>query len=164
VVDANHSITQIEETHPSNPIEDPSISGKGAETGAGNASIGSQTGSDLAGKGSSEVVSNNTKAIDFVDELPEYEGGDLALRQYLQNNLHFPRMAIDLGISGIVYVQFLVDKNGNIKDISVLKDIQGIFGTEAINAIKGMKKWKPAKYHGQNVGYFVKMPINFQIK
>jgi len=164
VVDANHSITQIEETHPSNPIEDPSISGKGAEAGAENASIGSQTGSDLAGRGSAEIESNNTKAIDFVDELPEYEGGDLALRQYLQSNLHFPRMAIDMGISGIVYVQFLVDKNGNIKDISVLKDIQGIFGTEAINAIKGMKKWKPAKYHGQNVGYFVKMPINFQIK
>ena len=164
VVDATHSITQIEEIHPSNPIQDHSISDKGGEAGAGNASIGNPTGIDIAGRGSSEIESNNTKAIDFVDELPEYEGGDLALRQYLQNNLHFPRMAIDIGISGIVYVQFLVDKDGNISQVSMLKDINGLYAQEAINAIKGMKKWKPAKYHGQNVGYFVKMPINFQIK
>ena len=99
----------------------------------------------------------------IVKEKPMYPGGDSALNKYLNENMKYPQAAKDEGIEGRVWVLFVVDKKGNIKDAKVHRDIGGGCGEEALRLVKNMPAWIPGKHEGKPVNVNSKVPINFKL-
>lgn len=97
----------------------------------------------------------------FVEDQPEFPGGDGARIKYLQDNIHYPEMAKESGIQGTVYVTFVVEKDGRITQVKVLRGIGGGCDDEAVRIIKNMPKWKPGKQRGRAVRAQFNMPIRF---
>jgi protein TonB len=100
----------------------------------------------------------------FVEEYPEFPGGEKALYEYIKNNIRYPEVARTSGITGTVYVQFVVEKDGSISDVKVLRGIGGGCDEEAVRVVKSMPKWKPGKQRGQPVRVYYTLPIDFKIK
>ncbi len=101
--------------------------------------------------------------IDFPDENPDFVGGDEERINFISKNIKYPNIAIDNVIEGRVILTFIVEKNGTITDIKVLKDIGGGCGEEAARVAKLMPKWKPGKVKGKTVRTRFNMPIMFQL-
>ena len=99
----------------------------------------------------------------FVEEYPEFPGGDKALREYILNNIKYPEVARTSGITGTVYVQFVVEKDGSISDVKVVRGIGGGCDEEAVRVVKSMPKWKPGKQRGQPVRVYFTLPIEFKL-
>jgi len=97
----------------------------------------------------------------FVEDQPGYPGGDAARIKYLQENIKFPVMAIESGIQGTVYVTFVVEKDGRITNVKVLRGIGGGCDEEAVRVIKNMPRWKPGKQRGRAVRVQFNMPVRF---
>ena len=101
--------------------------------------------------------------FDVVEELPEFLGGVEKLYEYLGNNINYPEQAKDFSIQGKVFVQFVVWKDGTIKDIKVVKGAHKLLNKEALRVITNMPKWKPGKQRGVNVNARFTLPIKFRI-
>jgi len=97
----------------------------------------------------------------FVEDQPTFPGGDEARIKYLQDNIHYPEMAKESGIQGTVYVTFVVEKDGRISNVKILRGIGGGCDEEAVRIIKNMPKWKPGKQRGRAVRAQFNMPIRF---
>ena len=97
----------------------------------------------------------------FVEDQPGYPGGDAARIKYLQENIKYPEMAKESGIQGIVYVTFVVEKDGRITSVKVLRGIGGGCDEEAVRVIKKMPRWKPGKQRGRSVRVQFNMPVRF---
>ncbi len=99
----------------------------------------------------------------FVEEYPEFPGGDKALREFILNNLNYPEIARKSGITGTVYVQFVVEKDGSISDVKVVRGIGGGCDEEAVRVVKSMPKWKPGKQRGMPVRVYFTLPIELKL-
>jgi protein TonB len=97
----------------------------------------------------------------FVEDQPTFPGGDEARIKYLQENIKYPEMAKESGIQGTVYVTFVVEKDGRITNVKVLRGIGGGCDEEAVRIIKNMPRWKPGKQRGRAVRAQFNMPIRF---
>ena len=97
-----------------------------------------------------------------VEQDPEFPGGMEALYRYLTENLQYPKLALENGISGKVYVTFVVEKDGSVSNPKILRDIGGGCGAEAIRVVKAMPKWIPGKQRGKPVRVQFNLPVNFQ--
>ena len=109
-----------------------------------------------------EVVEEQIFTV--VENDPEFPGGMDALYKYLAQNIKYPQLARDNGITGKVYVQFVVEKDGSIANPKVLRDIGGGCGQEAIRVVKSMPKWTPGKQRGKAVRVQFNLPVNFSLK
>lgn len=109
-----------------------------------------------------EVVEDKIFAI--VEQMPSFPGGETALFKYLSNNIKYPPIAKDAGIQGTVYVTFVVDKDGKVKDVKVLRSIGGGCDEEAIRVVKNMPAWSPGKQRGKPVKVQYNLPIRFTLK
>jgi len=101
--------------------------------------------------------------FDVVEEAPEFLGGIEKLYEYLGNNINYPEQAKDFSIQGKVFVQFVVWKDGTIKDVKVVKGAHKLLNKEALRVISNMPKWKPGKQRGKNVNAKFTLPIKFRI-
>ncbi|MBU0488596.1 MAG: energy transducer TonB [Bacteroidetes bacterium] len=99
----------------------------------------------------------------IVEDMPAFPGGDEARLKYLSENIKYPQMAKESGISGTVYVTFVVNQDGKIVDVKVLRGIGGGCDEEAIRVIKGMPKWSAGKQRGKAVRVQFNMPIRFTL-
>lgn len=99
-----------------------------------------------------------------VDQEPEFIGGTEALYKYLANNLKYPTLAEENGITGKVYITFIVNTDGTISNVSILKDIGGGCGQEAKRVVENMPKWKPGKQNGKYVRVKYSIPVIFDLK
>jgi Ca-activated chloride channel family protein len=100
-----------------------------------------------------------------VESMPQFTGGETALQKFLLDNLVYPEAAIKSNVSGTVYLQFIVDSNGNISNIKILKGIGGGCDEEAIRVAKLMSKmWTPGKQNGTSVSVSMIIPIKFTLK
>ncbi len=97
----------------------------------------------------------------FVEDQPEYPGGDEARLKYLGKAIVYPEMAKESAIQGTVYVTFVVEKDGKISNVKVLRGIGGGCDEAAVNAIKKMPRWKPGKQRGRAVRAQFNMPVKF---
>lgn len=100
----------------------------------------------------------------FVQEMPEFPGGDPERQKFLADNISYPDEASQTGIQGTVYVQFVVDSKGNITDVKILRGIGGGCDEEALRVIKMMPQWHPGRQNGKTVRVLYNMPIVFKIK
>ncbi|MCL2040884.1 MAG: energy transducer TonB [Bacteroidales bacterium] len=99
----------------------------------------------------------------IVEQNPEYTGGDAARLNFLRNNIKYPQVAREIGIQGTVYVSFVVEKDGSITQVTILRGIGGGCDEEAIRVTKLMPKWKPGKQRGKEVRVSYNMPIKFTL-
>jgi TonB family protein len=99
-----------------------------------------------------------------VEEQPGFPGGDEARIKFLQSNLKYPEEAKELGIQGEVYMTFVVETDGSLTDIKVLRGIGGGCDEEAIRIIKNMPKWIPGKQRGVPIRVQFNLPINFRLQ
>ena len=107
---------------------------------------------------------DNEPPFKVVEQDPEYPGGDEARMSFLRSNLKYPQMARETGIQGTVYVGFIVEKDGSITQVTILRGIGGGCDEEAIRVAKMMPKWKPGKQRGKEVRVSYSMPIKFTLK
>ncbi|RYF79550.1 MAG: energy transducer TonB [Chitinophagaceae bacterium] len=98
-----------------------------------------------------------------VEQLPVYPGGDKALVQFIGSNVKYPSDAVQAGIEGRVFVSFVVDKQGKLKDAKVVKGIGGGCDQEAVRVVNMLSGWKPAKQNGKEVNYNYIIPIKFKL-
>lgn len=98
-----------------------------------------------------------------VDESAMFPGGQEELIKYLALNIKYPQQAIVRGVEGLVYVGFVVEKDGSLTNIKLLKDIGSGCGQEAIRVVEAMPKWTPAKLKGKNVRMQFNLPVKFTL-
>ncbi len=96
-----------------------------------------------------------------VDEFPEYPGGSEAMQEYLTQKVIYPREAIVERVEGTVIVSFIVNNNGSISKIKVIRGLHKALDKIAVDAIKGMPAWKAGKIQGKEVRTQVNLPIRF---
>ena len=111
-----------------------------------------------------EVDEDEVTIFTVVENDPEFPGGMEALYKYLAQNIKYPALARDNGITGRVYVTFVVERDGSITNPKFLKDIGGGCGQEAIRVVKSMPKWTPGKQRGKAVRVQFNLPVNFNLK
>lgn len=99
----------------------------------------------------------------FVEEYPSYPGGEEALYKYLGENIQYPDVARDNGITGTVVIRFVVEKDGSITKAAVAREIGGGCGKEALRVVNAMPKWKPGKQSGKAVRTEFTLPVQFQL-
>ena len=95
--------------------------------------------------------------------MPKFPGGEKALMDYVSNNVKYPEEAKNKNIAGRVFVSFVVEKDGSIGEVKVLRGIGGGCDEEAVRVIKGMPKWKPGIQKGKPVRVSYQIPIYFKL-
>ncbi len=112
------------------------------------------------------VVHNEDCIFAFSEVQPEYPDGDRALRAFIQENLVYPKEAQEKGIERRVYVQFVVEKDGSLSDINVIKGIDngGGCNEEVMRIVKMMPKWEPGKNRGEAVRTRYAIPVAFKLE
>lgn len=103
------------------------------------------------------------EVFQVVDEGAMFPQGKEAMTEFLAKNLKYPEKAIKDSIAGRVFVSFIVEKDGSLSNIKVLRDIGGGCGEEAIRVMKLMPKWTPAKVGNKLVRQQYYMPIEFRL-
>jgi TonB family protein len=109
----------------------------------------------------SEPYSDNDSIYGVVDELASFPGGEAACMKWLSDHIKYPEECKKEGIEGRVHVQFVVNKDGSIPEVNVLKSPHPLLSEEAIRVVKAMPKWKPAKANGEIVRQRFILPIKF---
>lgn len=101
----------------------------------------------------------------MVDDMPQFNGKNPDnARLYVAKNLKYPEEAAKLGIQGRVYLQFIVAKDGSIKEVSILRGVHPLLDNEAIRVIKSMPKWRPGYHKGKPVNVQFTFPVNFVVQ
>lgn len=94
----------------------------------------------------------------------EFPGGYKSMFQFIGQNLHYPQLAIENDLQGKVILSFVVEKDGTLTNVKVLRDIGGGCAQEAVRVVKLMPRWTPAEQNGKPVRSQFNLPINFQIQ
>lgn len=117
---------------------------------------------------SSTGCKTSSISLDYitVEKKPEFPGGEQELLKFIGKNVRYPLRAKENGISGTVYVSFVVDKKGKPVNVIVVRGVAGgaDLDAEAVRAVKSMPKWKPGKLKGKKVNVKYTLPIKFVLK
>lgn len=100
--------------------------------------------------------------FEVVEEQPEPEGGMEAFYKFVGKELRYPAQANRMGVEGRVFVQFVVDEQGNVSDVKAVKGIGAGCDEEAVRVIK-LTKWNPGKQRGRPVKVRMIMPVMFKL-
>ncbi len=99
----------------------------------------------------------------IVENMPEFPGGDVALRTYIAQNVKYPEIAKENGLAGKVFVQFVINQKGEVQDVKIARGVDPALDKEAIRVVQGLPKWKPGSQRGKPVRVSYTVPINFQL-
>ena len=105
-----------------------------------------------------------TKVFDVVEQMPSFPGGPSALFEYLSKNIKYPVVAEENGIQGRVIVTFVVEKDGSITDVRVVKSVDPSLDKEAQRVVKSMPRWIPGKQNGSAVRVKYTVPVTFRLQ
>lgn len=111
-----------------------------------------------------EVEEEETQVFFIVEDMPEFPGGELALRQFIANSIKYPVIAQENGIQGRVYVTFVVDADGSVSEPRIARGVDPSLDKEALRVVSMLPKWKPGKQRGKPVRVSYTVPINFQLQ
>ena len=111
-----------------------------------------------------KTTTENNEVFATVEKQPEYPGGMAELMKFLSSNIQYPTACKKKGIQGKVVVQFVVDTDGSITDVQVIRKVDPRLDEEAIRVIKAMPKWIPGMNGGKNVRVRFTLPVNFNLK
>ncbi len=108
-----------------------------------------------------EVIEEEIISFYLLEDKPEFPGGEMALLSYLATNTKYPLLAQETGISGRVYVSFIIDKKGNVTNVKLVRSVHEILDKEALRVVKTLPQWKPGKQRGVPVRVEYIIPITF---
>jgi len=111
-----------------------------------------------------EEKEEETKVFEVVEQMPQFPGGDAALMQYLSSHIKYPAVAEENGIQGRVVCTFVVERNGSITDVRVVKSVDPSLDKEAVRVIKSMPNWIPGKQNGSAVRVKYTVPVTFRLQ
>ncbi len=104
------------------------------------------------------------KVFDVVEQMPSFPGGPSALMQYLSNNVKYPVVAQENGVQGRVVVSFVVERDGSITDVKVVRSVDPSLDREASRVVSSMPKWIPGKQNGSPVRVKYNVPVSFKLQ
>lgn len=110
-----------------------------------------------------EEAHDPNEPFTMVEEMPEFPGGQQALFAYIGKELKYPEQAIEDGIEGVVFVTFVVEADGRITGVKVIRGIGGGCDEEAVRVVRGMPNWKPGKQRGEAVRVKYNLPIRYKL-
>lgn len=107
-------------------------------------------------------VSN--KVFDVVEEMPHFPGGPAALQAFLSSNTKYPVVAQENGVQGRVTVSFVVERDGSITDVKVVRSVDPSLDREASRVVRSMPRWSPGKQNGSTVRVKYTVPVVFRLQ
>jgi protein TonB len=117
-----------------------------------------------------EIETSGTKTDDIeynmvtVQKPPTFPGGEQELLKYLAENIKYPPLARETNIQGTVALSFVIGKDGRVSDVSILKDIGGGCGKEAVRVVESMPRWSPGEASGYPVKVRFTLPVRFRLQ
>jgi len=108
-----------------------------------------------------QTESDGISVFNLVEKQPEFPGGEQALLDYIGSNVHYPKKARKKNIQGTVYISFIVEKDGKVSTVKVLRGIGGGCDEEAVRVVSSMPAWKPGYQRGKPVRVQFNLPIRF---
>jgi len=111
-----------------------------------------------------EAAPVEEKIFTAVEQNPEFPGGPAEMYKYLAKNIRYPGAASRANIQGRVFLQFVVNTDGSITDVEVVKGVGFGCDEEAVRVVKSMPKWKPGRQQGRAVRVKYTLPVNFQLE
>lgn len=139
----------------------------GAFTVEGNDEVGGavlKAKEEIAAPEPPKHVVEETKIFTVVEQMPMFPGGDGALMGYLRDNIHYPTVAAENGVQGRVVVGFVVERDGSITDVNILRGVDPSLDHEAMRVVKSMPKWTPGKQNGSAVRVKYQVPVSFRLQ
>ena len=139
----------------------------GAFTVEGNDEVGGavlKAKEDIAAPEPPKHVVEETKIFTVVEQMPMFPGGDPALMGYLRDNIHYPTVAAENGVQGRVVVGFVVERDGSITDVNIIRSVDPSLDREAMRVVKSMPRWTPGKQNGSAVRVKYQVPVTFRLQ
>ena len=112
---------------------------------------------------STAQTKKNNMVYDVVEVMPQYPGGQIAMLKYFMENIKYPEQAMKEGIQGRVTVSFIVEKDGRVSNVRLLRSVQSSLDKEAVRVVKSMPKWSPGKQKGKPVRVRFNVPVMFKL-
>ena len=109
-------------------------------------------------------TATDDKVYEVCEQMPIFEGGDAALLKYLRENLKYPDKTKDRGVQGRLVIGFIVEKDGSLTDVKVLRPVDIDLDAEVLRLVKGMPKWIPGCQDEQLVRVRYNVPVSFRLK
>ncbi|MBL6875090.1 MAG: energy transducer TonB [Flavobacteriales bacterium] len=110
-----------------------------------------------------EIEEDDEEFFMVVENMPEFPGGDLGLMKFIQKNVRYPAIAKEYNITGKVYVSFIVDKQGSVTNVKIVRGVDKNLDAEALRVVSLLPKYKPGKQRGKAVRVMFTIPINFTL-
>ena len=104
------------------------------------------------------------KVFDVVEQMPSVPGGPSALMEWLSNNVKYPVVAQENGVQGRVVVSFVVERDGSITDVKVVRGVDPSLDREASRVVRAMPRWIPGKQNGSAVRVKYNVPVAFRLQ
>lgn len=112
-----------------------------------------------------KMSSDKTGYYNYAEVAPTFRGGQGAIEDYINNNIEYPQQAIDNNVEGTVRVQFGVDENGNVSQVTTIGNRLGYgLEEEAVRVVSNMAKWSPGQVKGKSVRTKMVIPITYRIE
>ena len=112
---------------------------------------------------STAQTKKSNMVYDVVEVMPQFPGGQIAMLKYIMENIKYPEQAMKEGIQGRVTVRFIVEKDGRVSNVRLLRSVQPALDKEAIRVVKSMPKWTPGKHNGKPVRVRFNLPVMFKL-
>ena len=120
--------------------------------------------SGSANQQSSTITEENQEDVfQMVEEMPLFPGGEQKMSEFITSNINYPEAAREAGVQGRVYIRFVIEQDGSISNVKVMRGIGSGCDEEAMRVIKSMPKWRPGKQHGKTVRVSYQIPVNFSL-
>lgn len=112
----------------------------------------------------SHITEEINKPLDFSEQSPMFPGGEDEMMRFIQKNLRYPQISLTNGMEGRVVLRFVVNKNGEVSNIEVLRSVDAACDKEAIRVLKLMPKWQAGRHNGIPVDVYYTLPIVYKIQ
>ncbi|MBP3774096.1 MAG: energy transducer TonB [Bacteroidaceae bacterium] len=112
----------------------------------------------------SKADDEEAKVFSFVEQMPQFPGGEAALMKYIADHLRYPSSAQDQNIQGLVMLRFVVTGTGEVGDVQVLKSLDPDCDREAIRVVQSLPKFTPGRQQGKPVNVWFQLPIRFELR
>ena len=109
-------------------------------------------------------TTTDDKVYEMCEQMPTYKGGEEAMMRFLSQVTRYPQRAQEFGIQGCVVVGFIVEKDGSLTDVKVLRHVDIALDAEALRVVKGMPKWIPGRQNEQRVRVKYNVPVSFRLE
>lgn len=120
--------------------------------------------SDLEKEAGQQIVDVQVYSFAIVEEQPIFPGGETALLEFIAKNTHYPEEAIEAGVSGKVFIGFIIGTKGKVTDVKLLRGVSPALDNEALRVVKSMPDWTPGRQNGKPVRVAFQVPVNFTLR